>query len=94
MGIAPKTSSADSLSSVYRLRYRIDNDTTWRKSNRFGGYALMIAGVLTIMEAAVMPNSFWANTMMIVLLIVASIVTLIYAHKVYTIEIENEKKGK
>ena len=30
VGIAPKTSSADSLSSVYRLRYRIDNDTTWR----------------------------------------------------------------
>lgn len=30
VGIAPKTSSADSLSSVYRLRYRVDNDTTWR----------------------------------------------------------------
>ena len=30
VGIAPKASSADSLSSVYRLRYRIDNDTTWR----------------------------------------------------------------
>ena len=30
VGIAPKTSSADSLSSVYRLRYRVGNDTTWR----------------------------------------------------------------
>lgn len=30
VGIAPKTSSVDSLSSVYRLRYRIDNDTTWK----------------------------------------------------------------
>ena len=30
VGIAPKTSSADSLSSVYRLRYRVNNDTTWR----------------------------------------------------------------
>ena len=30
VGIAPKTSSSDSLSSVYRLRYRVDNDTTWR----------------------------------------------------------------
>ena len=30
VGIAPKTSSADSLSSVYRLRYRVGNDTAWR----------------------------------------------------------------
>ncbi len=30
VGIAPKMNSVDSLSSVYRLRYRIDNDTTWR----------------------------------------------------------------
>ena len=30
VGIAPKTSSADSLSSVYRLRYRVGNDTTWK----------------------------------------------------------------
>ncbi len=30
VGVAPKTSSADSLSSVYRLRYRIGSDTTWR----------------------------------------------------------------
>lgn len=30
VGIAPKTSSADSLSSVYRLRYRVNNDTAWR----------------------------------------------------------------
>ena len=30
VGIAPKASSADSLSSVYRLRYRVGNDTTWR----------------------------------------------------------------
>jgi len=30
VGIAPKASSADSLSSVYRLRYRVNNDTAWR----------------------------------------------------------------
>lgn len=30
VGIAPKTSSADSLSSVYRLRYCVGNDTAWR----------------------------------------------------------------
>ncbi len=30
VGIAPYASSADSLSSVYRLRYRTGNDTTWR----------------------------------------------------------------
>jgi len=30
VGIAPKTSSADLLSSVYRLRYRVGNDTAWR----------------------------------------------------------------
>ena len=29
VGVAPKTNSADSLSSVYRLRYRVGDDTTW-----------------------------------------------------------------
>ena len=90
--VMPKTRINGSVG--VRVTWSMYNDTTWRKSNRFGGYALMIAGVLTVMEAAVMPNSFWANTVMIVLLIGASMVTLIYAHKVYTIEIENEKKGK
>jgi uncharacterized membrane protein len=70
------------------------NDNTWRKSNRFGAYAIMIAGVVTIIMAVVMKNSFGAAMAAVGSVILASVVTLVYAHKVYIQEIESEKGGK
>lgn len=69
------------------------NDNTWRKSHRFGAYAIMIAGVVTIIMAAIVKNSFCAAMAAVGAVILASAVTLIYAHKVYVQEIESEKGG-
>ena len=77
-----------------RISWSMYNDNTWRKSNRFGAYALMIAGVVTIIMAVLLRNSFCAAMAAVGAVILASVVTLIYAHKVYVQEIESEKGGK
>ena len=78
----------------FRVSWSMYNDNTWRKSNRFGAYAIMIAGVVTIIMGVVMKNSFGAAMSAVGSVILASVVTLIYAHKVYVQEIESEKGGK
>ena len=54
----------------------------------------MIAGVVTIIMAVLLKNSFGAAMAAVGAVILASVVTLIYAHKVYVQEIESEKGGK
>ena len=63
------------------------NDNTWRKSNRFGAFTIMIAGVLTIITAMLMKNSFGATMLSLGYLCLTTIMTVIYAHKVYKTEI-------
>ena len=75
----------------FRISWSMYNDTTWKKTNRFGAITLMIAGVLTILLAAITKNSVAATFASIGLLILATIVTLIYAHKVYVAELKSEK---
>lgn len=77
-----------------RISWSMYNDNTWRKSNRFGTFAIMIAGVVTIIMAVLLKNSFGAAMAAVGAVILASVVTLIYAHKVYVQEIETEKGGK
>lgn len=77
-----------------RISWSMYNDNTWRKSNRFGAYAIMIAGVVIIIMAVLLKNSFGAAMAAVGAVILASAVTLIYAHKVYVQEIEFEKGGK
>ena len=77
-----------------RVSWSMYNDNTWRKSNRFGAFAIMIAGVVTIIMVALLKNSFGAAMAAVGAVILASVVTLIYAHKVYVQEIESEKGGK
>lgn len=77
----------------FRVSWSMYNDNTWRKSNRFGAYAIMLAGVITIIMAVILKNSFGAAMAAVGTVILASVVTLVYAHKVYVQEIES-KKGK
>ncbi len=77
-----------------RVSWSMYNDNTWRKSNRFGAFAIMIAGVVTIIMAVLLKNSFGVAMAAVGTVILASAVTLIYAHKVYVQEIESEKEGK
>lgn len=76
-----------------RLPWSMYNDTTWKKSNRFGAFALMLAGVLTILIGALMKSAVGAMLAMLALVGAAAIVTAIYAHQVYIQEVEAGKGG-
>lgn len=74
----------------FRVSWSMYNDNTWRKSNWFGAYAIIISGIVTIIMAAIMKNSFGAAMVAVGTVILASAATLVYAHKVYVQEIESE----
>ena len=75
----------------FRVSWSMYNDNTWRKSNRFGAFALMAAGVLTVVVAACMKSSFGAVMVSLGLLLLAALVTALYARRVYLRELEEEK---
>ena len=72
----------------FRCGWTMFNDVTWQKSNRFSGYALMLAGLATVACAVLLPES-WAIPCMLLLLTLLLIVCLFYAAKVY-----REEKAK
>ena len=74
-----------------RISWSMYNDNTWRKSNRFGALAIMIAGVPTIITSVLMKSSFGATIISLGYLCLATIITVIYAHKVYKTEIAEER---
>lgn len=76
-----------------RISWSMYNDNTWKKSNHFGAIAMIIAGILTIITAVLMKNSFGAAMTAVGYICAASAVTMIYAHKVYVEEIKLEKTG-
>ena len=75
----------------FRVSWSMYNDNTWRKSNRFGAYAIIISGIVIIIMAAIMKNSFVADMAAVGTVILASTATLVYAHKVYVQEIKSER---
>ncbi|MCR4673459.1 MAG: SdpI family protein [Lachnospiraceae bacterium] len=77
-----------------RISWSMYNDNTWRKSNRFGGILIMIAGVLSILTALVMENSFASSMISVLYLVLASVATLVYSYGVYKEEREKEKMVK
>ena len=70
-----------------RISWSMYSDQTWRRSNRFGAFAVISAGALTIITAVFMKNSFGATMVSLGYLCAASILTVIYAYKVYKSEI-------
>ena len=76
-----------------RTKWSLYNDTTWRKSNRFGAAALMGAGVLTVLAGAVLKHASaaWATACGLILL--AVLLSLVYARRVYVQEVHAEKGG-
>ena len=65
----------------FRISWSMYNDNTWRKSNRFGAFALTVAGVLTVVAAACMKSSFGAVMVSLGLLLLAALVTALYARR-------------
>lgn len=74
-----------------RISWSMYNDNTWRKSNRFGAFAIMVAGVLTIITAVLLKNSFAVAMIGLGYILLASVITIIYARKAYKDEIESER---
>ena len=74
-----------------RVSWSMYNDNTWRKSNRFGAFALMAAGVLTVVLAVLVKNSFAAAMASLGAVLIAAAVSVMYAHSVYLREIKAEK---
>lgn len=70
-----------------RMKWSMYNDTTWRKSNRFGAYCMIVMGVLCIICAA-----FLSMEPLIIVVLGVVLVTLviicIYSKKVYEKEIK------
>lgn len=69
------------------------NDTTWKKSNHFGGVAFVVAGVLTIITAFLMKSLLGSAMLLVGYVCVASIVTFAYAYKVYKAEVKGKELG-
>lgn len=87
--IMPKTRRNDSVG--LRISWSMYNDNTWLKSNRYGGRALMAAGVLTVFTALFV-RGIAATVMLLVYLTAAVAVSVDHAHKVYDEEKEKEKE--
>ncbi len=69
-----------------RTVWSMHNDNTWRKSNRCGAICIIVAGVLTIIISA-FATGIVSTVCMLVLLLIASVVSVIYSKKVYDSEL-------
>lgn len=85
--IMPKT-RMNSFVGV-RVSWSMYNDITWMKSNRFGAVAMMAAGCLTSVTA-LFANSVFAMVMVFVYLLAATVITLMYSHKIYKEELAKD----
>lgn len=78
--VMPKTKLNGTIG--LRCTYSMYNDITWSKSNRFGGFALVIVGVLTVITSMIF-NGVISIILMMVYLIASIIIMVSYAKKVY-----------
>lgn len=65
-----------------RTKWSMASDETWSKTNRFGGYVMMIIGLLVVIESFLFQD-IWSVIIMLILLIVGTIVMVVYSWKVY-----------
>ncbi len=78
----------------FRTDESMYNETTWRRTNRFGGYAMVLAGVLMLIANALIPNVLAALIAIMVFSTAAIIATLVYAHRVYAEEKERSEQSE
>ena len=74
-----------------RTSWSMYNDNTWRKSNHFGAYVIILAGFATILTALLLTNSFMTMMVAVCYLLLAVVVVVIYSYKVYADEKAMEK---
>lgn len=68
-----------------RISWSMYNAATWEKSNRFGGAAFAVEGILAVLTALFVPTGV-DMMLLLVYLLVGTAVTLIYCRKVYLLE--------
>lgn len=51
-----------------RTPWSLSNDEVWRKSQRFGGYAMIVAGVLTLVGGLALPTDLVMPAMVVIVL--------------------------
>ncbi len=78
------------INSVIGIRtsWSMYNDTTWRKTNRFGAYLMIAEGIVVILAAFILEKVFTVFVIMMVLLTLIITATIAYSYKVY-----KEEKG-
>lgn len=62
----------------FRTKKSLSDDAVWRKTNRFAGITLMIAGVLIIIETLLV-RGMLSTVLMVAILLVMAVVDLVYA---------------
>ncbi|MCR4777236.1 MAG: SdpI family protein [Lachnospiraceae bacterium] len=67
----------------FRISWSMYNENTWQKTNRFGAILIMIAGLLSAVLGVVLESSIVSTFAALGLIILVSIITVVYAHKVY-----------
>lgn len=65
-----------------RTVWSMHNDITWAKSNRFGGVALMLCGLVTIIETLIV-GGFASTMIMLGLIIGFGVVVCVYSYRMY-----------
>ena len=71
--VLPKTKLNGTIG--LRCTYSMYNDVTWSKSNRFGGFALVIVGVLTVITSLIF-NGVISMILMMAYLIASIIIKI------------------
>ena len=78
--IIPKTRRNSLIG--FRTPWSLYNDTTWRLSNLFAGYAMIIAGAAVLVLSALFSSTKLIVCTVIVIFL-SCLVSMIYAHNVY-----------
>ena len=89
--IMPKTKRNSVIG--LRTRWSMSNDEIWSKSNRFGGYTMVVVGVLVVIVAFVFYKP-WSSMIMLLLLIIATIVMIAYSKHVYDKFVSIKERSK
>ena len=76
----PKTRNNRNIG--FRLPWTRYNDTTWRKSNKFASYVMMIVGAISIIGSIFLKGTV-SILIMLVSLILAILIISVYAYLVY-----------
>ncbi len=61
-----------------RTKWSLASDDNWLKSNHFGGFVLMITGLIIIVSAFVF-NDIWSMVVMLAILIISAIIIIWYS---------------